>query len=238
MVKIIRNREERNRYAQLLDRPFLLQSFVDFPVELSIFHVRHPLENKGKITSITGKKLLSVAGDGKSTLHELILNNDRAFLQYPFLCRQPDINMDEVLGINETRVLVRIGNHARGTTFLDFTSQSDEQLEERIDLISKRIPGFFYGRFDILCKSIEDLKAGQNFAILELNGAGAEPAHIYHPGFAYFKAQKTIMQHFHHMYRIAMHHHNAGVPFMSWKTYRQKKMEEKVFKAGRNTIDL
>ena len=238
MVKVIRNQDERNAYAHKLDRPFLLQAFVELPVELSIFYIRHPLEQKGRITSVTGKKLLGIKGDGISSIKELVLKDDRAFLQYDFIGRQSDINMEAIPAMNEELVLVRIGNHARGTTFLDRTALVDASLEDRIDQISKQIPGFHYGRFDILCRSVEDLKAGKHFTILELNGAGAEPAHIYQPGYPYFMAQLEIMRHFRDMYHIAMYHHRNGIPFMRWKQYRQKKKEEKAFKFGRNTIDL
>ncbi|HOZ87200.1 MAG TPA: hypothetical protein PL029_05545, partial [Bacteroidia bacterium] len=49
------------------------------------------------------------------------------------------------------------------------------------------------GRYDIRCTSIEDLKKGNNFSILELNGSGAEPAHIYDPNFSYLKAQTVLI---------------------------------------------
>ena len=46
-----------------------------------------------------------------------------------------------------------------------------QKLNKVIDHISKKIPNFFVGRYDIRCKNLEDLKEGKNFYILEVNGA-------------------------------------------------------------------
>ena len=42
-------------------------------------------------------------------------------------------------------------------------------LSASFDRISKQIDGFYFGRFDLRVKTIEDLEAG-NIQILELNG--------------------------------------------------------------------
>ena len=60
---------------------FLLQQYIDYRIELSIFYYRHPATAKGTITSITKKEYLKVTGDGVSDLFSLITADDRAFLQ-------------------------------------------------------------------------------------------------------------------------------------------------------------
>jgi len=54
-----------------------------------------------------------------------------------------------------------------------------EELERRIDAISQRLNGFFVGRYDIRYSSEDDLRAGRNFQIIELNGAASEATSIY-----------------------------------------------------------
>jgi len=44
------------------------------------------------------------------------------------------------------------------------------ELEKVIDDISKRIPNFYAGRYDVRFSNLEDFKKGKNFKILELNG--------------------------------------------------------------------
>ena len=238
LVKILRDEQELIQYVNIVNRPFLLQTYVNFPLELSIFYVRHPFWKNGKITSITGKKFLSVTGDGKMTLNKLINRNPRTFLHEETLHKIAGYNGDEILQAGEEKILVRIGNHARGTTFLNYNNLIDEALEIVIDRISKSIPDFHFGRLDIVCKSVESLKQEKEFYILELNGAGAEPAHVYQPGYSFFKAQMDIMKHFKLMFDIATYFNKQGHPYMTLSDYRQKKREEKVFKGTLKNIDL
>ena len=56
----------------------LLQEFIDLKNECGIFYHRIPNNKEGKITSITLKKYLTVLGNGKSTIKQLILTHERA----------------------------------------------------------------------------------------------------------------------------------------------------------------
>ena len=44
------------------------------------------------------------------------------------------------------------------------------ELTAKIDKISKNIPNFYAGRFDIRCSNLQELQKAQDFKILELNG--------------------------------------------------------------------
>ena len=103
-----------------------------------------------------------------------------------------------------------------------------------IDLICKQIKGFYFGRFDLRCNSIEDLKKGKNFSILELNGAGAEPAHIYDPSFSFFKAQLVLANHYRMMYLASKENNKLGAPFMTLQNYKKLKKAEKAYKLKGN----
>jgi hypothetical protein len=102
-------------------------------------------------------------------------------------------------------------------------------LINTFDSISKQIPGFYFGRCDLRCTSIEDLKKGKNIAILESNGAGAEPSHIYTPGFSVFKAQLIIANHYRMIYQAAFER-KVGVPYMSFKAFKNTRKLEKEYK--------
>ncbi len=41
------------------------------------------------------------------------------------------------------------------------------------------MPEFYFGRFDVRYDSLEDLRAGRNFWLIEVNGAGSESTHIW-----------------------------------------------------------
>ncbi|MCU0428526.1 MAG: hypothetical protein MUF42_01015 [Cytophagaceae bacterium] len=221
-VKIIHSEEELIQYASpRLHASTLLQEYVSFPLELGLFYYRFPGQPKGVISSLTSKDFLSITGDGMSTTVELLEKNKRALFQYH---RQEELlegkrNYIPLRG--EKLVLEPIGNHCRGTTFLNEASNIDERLHQVFDAIAQSIPGFYFGRFDLRCSSWEDLKQGKNIKILELNGAGAEPAHIYQPGFPYRKGIGSLLLHWRILFEISMENHRSGVPFMAYKDWKK-----------------
>ncbi|MFN0080922.1 MAG: hypothetical protein ACKVOM_00250 [Ferruginibacter sp.] len=229
-VKKIVSIEELDVYKAALNVSFLVQCFINYPIEMSVFYYRHPAQNKGMITSVTLKKLLTITGNGFSTVDELIQRNDRSFLQYDKLKKQNRIDFSYIPAAGEQHLLVPYGNHVLGATFLNYNHIIDEQLTDTIDTISQRIDGFYFGRYDLRCNSIEDLKIGKNFSILEVNGAGAIPAHIYEPGFSFFKAQLTIARHFGMMYQAARENNKRGVPYMSYKEFKNTQKLEKAYR--------
>ncbi len=64
-----------------------------------------------------------------------------------------------------------------------------------IDQICQQVEGFYFGRLDIRYNNWEELKQGKNFSIIELNGAGSEPTHMYDPKHSIFFAWKEIIRH-------------------------------------------
>ncbi len=230
-VKKITNTEELCAYKTALNVSFLIQSYINYPVEMSVFYYRHPSQKRGIVTSVTLKKLLTVTGDGQSTIDELIKGSNRSFLQYEKLVQQNEIDFTQVPQPGEKVVLVPYGNHVLGATFLNYNHIIDVALTDTIDAISQRIDGFYFGRYDLRCASIEDLKMGKNFSILEVNGAGAEPAHIYEPGFSFFKAQLTIARHFRMMYKAARENNKNGVTYMSYKDFKDTLRLEKAWRS-------
>jgi hypothetical protein len=226
-VEKIEDSVELANYLNINRLNVIIQEFINYPIELGIFYIRHPDKDNGTITSIVKKKLLVIVGDGKSNVKDLIKQNPRALLQLKDLeKRHPDL-MNLIPGKNETIELVSIANHCRGTTFINGNELISESLLKVIDDIGKNIDGFYYGRFDIRCNSIEDLNDGKNFKILELNGAKSEPAHIYHPGFYLNQAYKIVFEHWNEIYTIAQINKKLGISYPSfqeglaaWKKYR------------------
>ena len=216
MVRKISSVAEISNYVRHFRCDFIAQELVDLPLEFGVFYTRFPHQEKGRVTSIVGKEMLSIAGDGVSTIRELILANDRAKLQWKKLRNTYHDRLGEILVKNSKLELVSIGNHALGTKFLDRTDLIDAQVSEAFDKISRQIAGFYFGRFDLRCHSINDLSTG-NVMILELNGCGAEPAHIYHPGFSFFKAVAVLLRHWRNIYDIAQQNRKNGVRFISFK---------------------
>jgi hypothetical protein len=101
----------------------------------------------------------------------------------------------------------------------------NNQLIEVFDKISQSIPGFYYGRYDIRCKSLNELYKGKEIKILELNGAGAEPGHIYDPQFPILKAYRVLFHHWKVLYQISKANHKRGTAYMGAKDALQTIMK-------------
>lgn len=192
-VQRVYNLEELMHYNEMITENYLIQELSLLPNELGLFYVRLPDEKKGRITGLTMKQFLSVTGNGKSTLRQLLELNPRAEMQIPKLENQ--FNMEMVLAEGEPLCVVPYGNHSRGTTFLNGKEHISLTLEETFDKLLSAIPGFNYGRLDIRYDTLQDLEEGKNFCIMELNGAKSEPTHIYDPQQSFLFAQREIFRH-------------------------------------------
>ncbi len=214
-VKKLCNEEDVKAYVQSADFDFLIQAYIPFEEEVGIFYYRIPGEEKGKITGIVGKEFLSVTGDGISNIDQLLQLDPRYILQLPALRQTIRDELRVVLNKGEQRVLVPYGNHARGAKFIDLSHLADEQLNTVIDTLAQQIQGFYYGRMDIRYESIELLRQGKNFMIVELNGSGSEPTHMYDPKHSVFYAWREITRHWSIMCKISMINHAGGIPYMT-----------------------
>ena len=216
MVKKLENENDLVDYASNSKVDFLIQEFIPYQNEVGIFYYRYPNESTGFISGIVRKEFLTVTGDGISTVEQLLLRSKRAVLQLPILRIKEKDKMHCVLKKDEELVIVPYGNHVRGAKFLDDSCMIDEELTNTIDGICKRVNGFYFGRLDIRYNTWQELKQGKNFSIIELNGSGSEPTHIYDPGHSIFRAWKEIAKHLKILYRISkMNHRLQKTPYMT-----------------------
>ena len=230
MVRKIKTEEDIENYLKEIKIDFIMQELIDYPLEFGVYYLRYPSEETGFVNSITAKEFLSVTGDGKKTLKQLILEKDRAKLQWQTLQKTYQTQLDEVIDSGKKIELVSIGNHCLGTTFLNQNHLINEKLNRSFDSISKQINGFYFGRYDLRCATLEDLESG-NIKIMELNGCGAEPAHIYHPGASLWSGISTLVTHWNNLYRVSKENHQRGVSYLSLREGRQIYKRVKKFMA-------
>jgi hypothetical protein len=217
-VKKIDCIEDAVAYIEYAQFPMLVQALVDYKNEAGIFYYRLPWEENGKISGIVAKEFVTVVGDGISNVEKLLQKNERYVLQMDALRKMPEINFAEVLNNGEEKILVAFGNHARGAKFIDVTNKITAGLEKSIDEICKQVPQFYYGRLDIMFTNWQDLEQGKNLSIIELNGAGSEPTHIYDPSHTIFFAWKEIIWHWKLLYRISVwNHKHLHIPYLPFK---------------------
>ncbi len=182
--------------------PVIVQAYVP-GVEYGVFYERCPGEEKGRITGITHKAMTVVKGDGRSTLERLILADRRAVCQAGVFLELQKGRLQEVVAEGESVSLNLIGTHSRGSLFLDACGEWTEEMEAAVDAASRVFEGFYFGRFDIRCPSLDALKRGEDFLIVELNGVTSEPTHMYDPKHGVFYAWRALAAQWMRAYRFA-----------------------------------
>jgi len=212
-VSIVRTRRECVKYLSLARETTIVQTYIP-GVEYGVFYERVPGEEKGRITGITHKATTRVTGDGRSTLERLILADKRAVCQAEVFLELQKDRLDEIIPEGETVALNLIGTHSRGSLFLDACDERTEEMEAAVDAASRVFEGFHFGRFDIRCPSLEALKRGEDFHIVELNGVTSEPTHIYDPRHSVFYAWWKLAAQWARAYRIAGINRSLGHPPM------------------------
>ena len=223
--------EQLRSYHESIPVEYIVQELVEWPVEVSVFYFRHPTSEKGTVSGFILKELLHVKGNGRSNLSTLVHEHPRAKYRIDEMKRKHGHLFDNVLQKDEVFYLSYAGNHNRGAKFTNLKHEIDDSLLKVFDDLGNYAKHFYYGRYDIKTTSIEDLKAGRNFKILEYNGSGAEPNHIYDCNMRLIDAYREILRHWRVLYEISAHNHNNGFPYWSFrKGYRFLKASNRHFK--------
>jgi hypothetical protein len=221
-VKKIETFVDLKQYTEKAHFDFIVQNLIPYTNEIGVFYVRYPHENEGRITGIVAKEFLIIEGNGISTIEELLKENPRFELQLKVLQQEYGNKLQEILAIGEKVNLVPYGNHARGAKFLDVSHWITPKLTATFNEMCLQIPGFYFGRLDVMYKSFEELEEGKNFSVVELNGAASEPTHIYDPKHSLFFAWKELARHITYMYEISAANYQKGSPYLTHKVGMQE----------------
>lgn len=235
-VKKLSNLQDVFKYQENSPVDFLLQEWCSYPQEIGVFYCKYPNQKEGFITGIVKKEFFTIVGNGMDTIEQLILQNDRFFLQLQTIKKQMPHDLNIVLDKGEEKILIPYGNHCRGTKFVDYSFKIDEALQRTFNTICSQIPGFYFGRMDIRFESWELLKQGKNLSIIELNGAGSEPTHIYDPNHTIFFAWKEIIRHLNILFTIAKQNKQTlNLSYLSLnqglELFKQKRLYNKLIKS-------
>ena len=216
-VGLVGSDKEAEAYLDTCPVDVIVQPWID-GVEFGVFYIRHPGEKAGRITSITGKEMPELVGDGSSTIEELILSHDRAVCMAPFFIDQFGEYVYEVPKEEETVALTQLGTHCRGSIFLDRRDLLTPELEAEIDRISKTYQGFYFGRYDLRAPSEAAFKAGKGLKIMELNGLTSESAHIYDPKYSVWYGWSVMIGQWKEAFDIAAENRREGARPDSYRT--------------------
>jgi len=191
----------------------LIQAMAPGRLEFGVLYARHPGDDDGEITSIVEKELLTVFGDGERTLAALIDAGERTRLHRTQLFADFTERLTEVPSAGTEVPLVEVGNHIRGATFLDANAHATPDLAVIFHELALALEGFYIGRFDLRCDSVEALAAGR-FQVIEVNGVNSEPAHIYDPSNRLAHAYRDLLRHWRRVESIAAANARNGCPIV------------------------
>jgi hypothetical protein len=206
-VAVVGSDDEFLAYIEQASQPTIVQEHVGGH-EFGIFYIRYPNEDRGRIFSVTEKRPAFVVGDGKRTLEELILDDDRAVCIAHIYFEQNGDRLSSIPAAGEQVQLGEIGAHARGFIFRDGNWVVTPALEMAIDRVSRRYEGFYFGRYDIRTPCVEDLLRGRNFKAIELNGVSSEATEVYDPKHNVLETYRIFFRQWRHAFAIAAQ--NAG----------------------------
>jgi ATP-grasp domain len=210
-VEKIGNEEDLKMYLAENHGDMIVQEFITYPIELGVMYVRLPNEARGKVTSITMKKFLTVVGNGKSSIYDLLQANERARFQIERLQKKMPNKLKMIPQSGEEVMIEPIGNHCRGTEFINRNDLVKGEIHTVFDRISSTITGFYYGRFDLKIAHFDALYTGKNIKIMELNGVASEPAHIYDANYSLWQAYKDILYHWGLIWEIYVQNTKAKI---------------------------
>ncbi|WP_284274182.1 VTT domain-containing protein [Mesorhizobium huakuii] len=218
-VRLIQDADELNTYVDGFPRGarLILQKTIDYDGEAGVFYLRQPDEPHGRVPSLTLRYFPFVVGDGHSTVRELVDKEPRANWKAQlhlgmrsqhrgFASEQ----LDQVPAAGEIFRLAFIGSNRVGGLYRDASAYITPELERCFDTISRAMPEFYIGRYDIRFASIDRLQQGQDFAIIEINGAGAEAIHVWDPNMGLGEVYRTLFTYQETLFQISAKNRDRG----------------------------
>lgn len=195
---------ELHAFLEGQDIEYIIQPYVEYPLEFTIYYYRLPGESHGEILDVTERVLPKIRGNGRSTVRELLAEKgELGGVISSFKDNISDEALDHILGYNETLQLSIAAGSSQGVLFADSRSLITPELRQRIDSISVNVSGFYWGKFDVKAASYDDLAVGRKLKLIEVNGVKAELNYIYDRNCSYEEARKGVLWQIELLYEIA-----------------------------------
>ena len=219
--KLVHSRSDLEQYLARVSSDLVLQRYVADEKEIGVFYYRFPGSARGEIFAVTEKVFPEIVGDGVRPFEALIAADERASLMASTYLKRFPLMRRKVLVEGERVRLVEAGNHCQGCIFREGQHLFSEALRHRIDQVSRQLPGFFIGRYDIRYSNTEDLLRGENFKIIELNGAASEATNIYDERTSLLSAYGTLYRQWELVYAIGRCNRDIGyTPASPWEVVK------------------
>jgi len=204
----------------------IMQKLIPYKGEAGVFFVRWPGETTGKVTSLTIRYFPYIVGDGISTVEELINRDERLRYKSSFYFGKESLHqglsielLKSVPQQDEMIQIAFIGSIRVGGLYINGEKYITSKLNDRFNQIACSIPEFYFGRFDIKFKSIEQLQQGSDFNIFEINGAGSEAIHVWDANMPLLKVFRELFRYQSLLFKISDINRNRGFKPMGGKEF-------------------
>lgn len=178
--------------------------------EAGIFYVRDPYTGKGSVPSLTLKYTPYVLGDGVRTLRDLVRADPRAGALLHLYEERHQDQWHRVIPEGQAYRLVFSASHCRGAVFRDAQHLITTDLAEALDRIFADIPEFYYGRLDVKFRDIDSLRRGEDFEIIEINGASSESINIWDREATLGSAMATLLKQYRTLFKLGASNRARG----------------------------
>jgi hypothetical protein len=160
----------------------VLQQYLPAEHEAGLFYARDPRTDKGRLIGLALRYYPRVVGDGRSTLEELIRQDQRTMRTLGSPAHACAHDLAGVPAAGQVVRLSTIGSTRVGGLYRDGAALITDALTKAVDTIAREMPDFHFGRFDVRFDSAHELCEGRGFTIMEVNGAGSEAIQAWDPG--------------------------------------------------------
>jgi len=216
----INNVDDLKLYLSSIKENFLIQEFIDYPMEFGIFYYHLPDQEFGHISWITQKCFMFINWDWKQKFGDLIMKHPRAKFYYKDLKTKYVNKRNDIVEDWKEIQLNYIWNHVRWSVFYDKSDLNNDKLEKVFDNLSKSLNWFYFGRYDVKVQSIQDLYSG-NFKIIEVNWIWSLPVHNLDPNYGMINAYKELFHHRKIVYKISKINYKNWIKYLSIKEVRK-----------------
>ena len=188
----------------------VIQEWLPQEGEAGIFYVRDPKTDCSSLIGLALRYFPQVIGDGEQTIDQLI-SVDQRLRRIKRTAHQMSTSGARVAAKGERVRLATIGSTRVGGLYRDGADHITTQLLVAIDAIARDMPEFYFGRFDVRFGSLDELRRGVGFKIIEVNGAGSEAIQAWDPDISFFQALQTIFAKQRTLFRIGAARRDGGV---------------------------
>ncbi len=203
--------------AYPLGEQFVIQDWLADTGEAGIFYMRHPGDSCGQVIGMLLREFPRVVGDGVHTVAELMAADPRASRLGQDGASEPCCDLASVPLTGDVVRLATVASTRVGGLYRDGSAQVTPELTSVMERIARDMKDFHVGRFDVKFSDIAALRAGTEFRIIEVNGAGSEAVHAWDPALTLKQAYGIVFDKQRRLFAIGDAMRRLGHAPVGWR---------------------